>query len=269
MKVLVAGLAKTGTTLLFHRLHASLPSGARYLFEPSRYLMSSDDEERGVLAKILLGSHGADLTSFHSFDRVVLLVRDPRDRLVSETLYIVRDLPELFGNESNLTSFLKLIESKSLSPHDVSFLSILRLQARLAFGTPAAEEPFLVQHVEKLNSLSLAEQSRPDAHRMYYEDLVADRLEGLASFLGLPVAPVPKHPELDRVGRSKTAGDWRNWFTEEDVAYFRPRFGPWMERYGYDDDWATTPSPCILPEHAHEFIRRVVEAKRRDVEEGS
>ena len=78
-----------------------------------------------------------------------------------------------------------------------------------------------------------------------FEDMVANKFEALNDYLGFEVqadATVPSASGKAKVIRKKATGDWRHWFTEEDVALFKPAFTPYMELIGYDcDDWHSGP----------------------------
>jgi hypothetical protein len=58
------------------------------------------------------------------------------------------------------------------------------------------------------------------------------------------------------VVRKKIDGDWRIWFTEEDVRLFKPAFGAYMEVMGYDlNDWRLDPNPVIEPEYSSVYMQ--------------
>ena len=62
--------------------------------------------------------------------------------------------------------------------------------------------------------------------------------------------------------RKKAVGDWRHWFTEEDVDLFKPAYLPYMELIGYDcDDWALSEHPVIEPEYSSMYIQRLAQMK--------
>jgi len=65
--------------------------------------------------------------------------------------------------------------------------------------------------------------------------------------------------------RTKSYGDWRNWFTEEDVRIFEPLFAPYMELVGYEaTDWALAPEPVVDPATASRYMRRIAAEGRFD-----
>jgi hypothetical protein len=85
----------------------------------------------------------------------------------------------------------------------------------------------------------------------------------LASYLGfaLPGKAVVAR-EFKRVVRTKGYGDWRNWFEQSDVAFFRPLMSDYMHQYGYRDDWDLSDKGPILPEYGSKYVERIVRQKR-------
>jgi hypothetical protein len=80
----------------------------------------------------------------------------------------------------------------------------------------------------------------------------------------LPLTPDPIVPAPhDHVTRSKRHGQWRHWFTPEDVASFRPLMEPYLRQYGYSTDWTLAPDPVIRPDEASEYVVRPVRLGRR------
>lgn len=96
-----------------------------------------------------------------------------------------------------------------------------------------------------------------------YEHFVASRFSGLEEYLGLELN---FNGTVDvvhsRVARTKSSGDWRNWFTEQDVKYFSDSYHEYLAKYGYDVEWKLSPAPEILPEHSTEYVMRLVRERR-------
>ena len=69
-------------------------------------------------------------------------------------------------------------------------------------------------------------------------------------------ANVPSASGKAKVIRKKGTGDWRQWFTEEDMELFKPAYLPYMELIGYDcDDWQSDPNPVIEPEFSSVYLQ--------------
>jgi hypothetical protein len=100
-----------------------------------------------------------------------------------------------------------------------------------------------------------------------YEDFIAGRCAAIENYLDITLASgeADVTSQYGHVVRTKTANDWRNWFTADDVAYFRPRLAAFMRAYGYADDWAPAAEPHISPAHGSEFVRRGIAIRNRGV----
>ena len=61
-----------------------------------------------------------------------------------------------------------------------------------------------------------------------------------------------------KVVRKKATGDWRHWFTEEDVALYKPAYLPYMKFVGYDcEDWTLMTNPTIEPEYSSAYMQNL------------
>src|SRR5687767_12482448 len=88
MKILIAGLGKSGTTALFYLIASSLGKGPKpkLLFEPKECPADLRSARGDVVAKVLIDPQ-LNAASFSHFDRKITLIRDPRDRIISALLY--------------------------------------------------------------------------------------------------------------------------------------------------------------------------------------
>ena len=92
-----------------------------------------------------------------------------------------------------------------------------------------------------------------------YEDMVAGRIAPLEAYMGLSLdRQVEVGLEHDHVTRTKGHGDWRNWFLEEDVEYFKPIVNSYLERFGYSADWRISENPVICEAHCSGYVARTV-----------
>ena len=271
MKLLVAGLAKTGTTALYYLLRDALlrqvqPRDVVLLFEPDRCPPADELAAAAyTLAKIIV-KPGVDAKSFAHFERKVALVRDPRDRIVSEILYS-RYHARYAGDPMRVRMVLETLHRKERRPRDVSLLEIYEVMQR-SDGSAAGRNE-LVEHVAgEAARFDAYVRETPDALIYRYEDLVEGRYEPLERFLELAIHGKPQVPSTEiRVVRTKRYGDWRNWMTDEDIAIFRPLMEPVLAAYGYDaHDWRPSTQPVIAPEHCSGYVVRLVaEARARDL----
>ena len=74
-------------------------------------------------------------------------------------------------------------------------------------------------------------------------------------------AKVPK--QFQRVIRSKTHSFWNHWFTQKDVDNYMGLFQPFLEQYGYKDEWALAEEKKIDPEHCSRYVRTIINERRQ------
>jgi hypothetical protein len=107
-----------------------------------------------------------------------------------------------------------------------------------------------------------------DWYLFTYENMIGKNFDGLNGYLGFEVeadGEVPRSTGKAKVVRKKAVGDWRHWFTEEDVKLFKPAYLAYMELVGYDgDDWALSPNPVIESKYSSEYMKGLL--RRRPLE---
>ncbi len=268
-KIVVFGQGKTGTTALEYKIRNSLPSDTRLMHEPLAYTPLPDDNKHYVLAKVIAGIHRTDHTeiadyeSFMGFDKKIYIVRDPRDTLVSLIIFSVSGI---YGNEENLKRISDLLERKEKSPASVSLIEIIEL-----FSTFMGKETFesLIDWMTKQYDWYIQFENRLDDYCISrYEEFVSGNTSAIEKYLGMDLpgaAQVGKGFEF--LIRTKGYGDWKNWFTKEDIELFKPIFAAYMDKHGYTDQWEVNHPQIISPEHCTEYIKKTVLNKKRwDIE---
>lgn len=275
MRVVIYGLARSGTTALFYIIRESLPADAVCLFEPRAFdprafkarplaRLLHRRREPDVLAKVLpfRPAEPADAASFSGFDKQILLVRDPRDRLVSRLLYGAYD-STFYGRDESLAAFLSLLRRKEADPRSVSVRELLKTFAELN-GDEFSFDGWAADYARHSVRAPL------DFHDCHaglfvckYEEMVEGRLGALEEYLGLKLRPGPSVPaEYRRVARTKTRGGWRDWLTPEDVEYLRPVFRPYLERYYEGADWELSARPSVPAGFGSGYVLRIVNERR-------
>jgi hypothetical protein len=264
-KIAIFGAYKTGTTALFYRIRNSLPAGTRTLFEPRAYVAAPGDGARVVLAKVILsvpeGGDAIRYDTFLDFDRKVYLVRDPRDWIVSGTLFAIQQDPHVYADDGKLAEIMALLGKKERDPRSVP---VIHLLARILDANPDKSLERTTRWMARQFAWMIDFEARLDhACRVRYEDLVTGPLPGLERYLEVTLAGAASvDPEHAHVPRTRGSGDWRHWFTPDDVAYFQPVLAAYMRHYEYPADWRLADAPVIRPAHCTEYVARVV-ARRR------
>jgi hypothetical protein len=199
------------------------------------------------------------------YDRKIWMARDPRDSAVSRMLY--RWHRGFRGSKRQYEAHLELVIKKEQAPRSVPFYEICRHTGHNGWPRPAEE----VIEEERNRYQSMCEFVKTlgsDWFLFKYEDMVVKNLDSLNSYLGFNIegdAEVPVSTGKAKVIRKKAAGDWRHWFTEEDVALFKPVYLPYMELIRYDcNDWTLSPHPVIEPRYSSEYMRNLPRRKWLD-----
>jgi hypothetical protein len=274
VKIVIFGLGKSGTTALFYKVRSSLPPATISLFEPSSYGPADRLREqlralgcgriaRHVLAKVLpCGSRPVRVRDFDRFDRQVLIVRDPRDRLISALLYRSYDATFATRDKAAL-EYLALLRRKEADPRSLPVLSLVE-----AFEALRDESWTPTSWLDRYRNRAVTLPLRFHGERQYlpvfrYENLVDERFGELEEILGFSLGGSASVPDLHRrVLRTKRYGGWRDWFTAEDVEALRPVVGPFLELYYPDAAWDLNPSPRIESKHASLYARRLIDEQR-------
>lgn len=245
--ILLTGMPKTGTTVLYHSIRKAMPGNTICLFEPEHKQQLVPQELR---QPALVKSFIPYSLNFDHFQKKVLITRDPRDHLISTLLYTPYNIVTrvTFGTEEKseeyLDILLRLLRKKEADPSSVTVREMQALYTRWpAEGYGAALIGYYEQH--------------PEEFLFKYEDIVDEKFEKLENFIGFKFTKAEDVPEK-RVVRSKAYGNWKDWFTPDDVEYYRPHYKPFMDRFGYPDDWTLNVPQHIDPKLSSEYVVGIV-----------
>ena len=255
-KVLIVGLPKSGTSILTYSI-ADAVSNPEIHFEPQGINGLRDischhqicSRMNPSVTKCLFFSRTSTLINeiSHFYDKRIWISRDPRDWLISCFLYTWYHEHKMPKEKFNLA--LNRLKSKEFTPNKVDFIELLRLANSL--------EHFITE----LNGTitNLAKLSKSEWHFLRYEDFVQNELTELEQYLGFTVSPQSQVPKnLARVVRSKTSGNWRNWFTKNDVDFLKPKLDEHLCALGYDPtDWRLNKFQQLDPEIGSKYMRNL------------
>ena len=262
MKILILGTGKTGTTVMVYKVSGGLPnchafSGGRpgkYVGEYKNAVYKHTYDERKGKGFELYREH---LQNEH-YDRKIWMARDPRDAAVSRMLY--RWHRGYDGCKQQFEDHLELVLKKEKDPLSVPVSEICRYTGY--YGSPRTVEEAIEEERNRYQKMAeFVKGLGSDWILFTFEDMVAKKFDALNDYLGFEVeadANVPSASGKAKVIRKKGTGDWRQWFTEEDMELFKPAYLPYMELIGYDcDDWQPDPNPVIEPEFSSVYLQNL------------
>lgn len=269
MKIFILGVGKSGTTALVYKVAGGLPNCQAFSGgQPGKYIGNYENavykhtyEERKGKSFERYTEH---LKTEH-YDRKIWMARDPRDSAVSRMLY--RWHRGFRGSKRQYEAHLELVLKKEQDPRSVPFYEICRHTGHN--GWPRSAEEVIEEERNRYQNMCEFVKTLGGGWFLFkYEDMVAKNLDPLNSYLGFNIerdAEVPVSTGKAKVVRKKAAGDWRHWFTEEDVELFKPAYLPYMELIGYDcNDWSLSPNPVIEPQYSSEYMRKLPRRKWLD-----
>lgn len=275
MNVVLVGKAKTGTTASAMAIASALPQ-CRVVMEPKDLAFLREERRtlRDVLASRARVKHRVVKIIFEHWrgrhdelgelvrnrsalkvDRVVVITRDPRDELISRLHY---GLYNHLLNHANtdpcaVEAWIELMRAKERDPGGITVLSMLtrydellrpNLRPRRTFPrSTSAFEGFVDNHDGAV-------------HRLRYEDFVQGKWDALSNYLGFRPLTADVGQSLQRVSRTRAAGQWKQFFTPEDVVQYRKACGAQVERMGYDD-WNLEPVTALNPAEHSEYLTRL------------
>lgn len=263
MNVLACGLGKTGTTVIAKTIQHSLP-GAGFLMEPKSEEEITRRQERPLVVKILWGQWQQNLPALEKilrrqsgarFDRIVTILRDPRDQAISSLLYNFYNLAgKGRASPEQLRELIDLVRAKEQKPSAISFTRLCEEVNRVMRWRGYSGAKLLEASETYWQFLcSLGEIS---GFRLRYEDFMQGELGPLESYLGVPLTSRREVDEFQRTRRSAAAGNWREFFTPEDVAVLQPLTGESLAEIGYCD-WELRPVEALNPAHLSEYLLRL------------
>jgi hypothetical protein len=260
MKIMLLGTGKSGTTALVYKLAGGLPNCQAFSGgPPGKYL---GDFENAVYKHTYEESKGKSFELFREhlekehYDRKIWMARDPRDVAVSRMLY--RWQRGYKGEKGQYLAHLNLVLQKEKDPRSIPFFEIYRY-SRFNRWPLTTEEVYEEEQVRYQRMHDFVKSLGGEWFLFTYENMLANNFEALNEYLGFHVAAdaeVPKSTGKAKVIRKKSSGDWRHWFTEEDVEFFKPAYTHYMELIGYDcHDWTLNPNPAIEPEYSSVYMQ--------------
>lgn len=270
MQIMLLGVGKSGTTGMLYKIADGLPNCRAFSGGlPGKYI---GNYENAVYKHTYEERKGKGFETYRQhlavqpYDRKIWMARDPRDVAVSRILY--RFHKGTFLRKKQFEAYFRLIQQKEKDPHSVPFYEICR---HVGFDKWTLDKDAVAEEesIRYSRMRDFVVTLGGDWFVFKYEDMVQGKFEEITRYLGFALkskAEVPKGTGKDKVIRKKAFGDWRHWFTQEDVALLKPAYLPYMEAVGYDcKDWAIDPNPLIDPRFSSVYVRNLADQGMKNI----
>ncbi|GAB5561941.1 MAG: hypothetical protein SynsKO_35880 [Synoicihabitans sp.] len=178
-----------------------------------------------------------DLTRFcEEFEFPVLLVRDPRDRMISESFFIPRE------SQAQRLEFIRLMRAKEREPGKFSM-----------FTDIAGHLAHTLRFSQQLDEVRVA---HPRLRLLRYEDFMQGNWAELEAYLGFSLFRGRIDNQKNLIHRSGLVDQWRSYLTPDDVSFLREPLSPFLHNFGYEaDDWELSHRDSLDPQVGSEYLR--------------
>jgi hypothetical protein len=267
MKIFILGRGKTGTTAILFKVAAGLPNCQAFSGGDVGKHLSKDlsGYENAVYKQTYSERKGRTLEAYRdhaaktNYDRKIWMARDPRDAAVSRMLY--RWHKGNWGQWKLYGKHLELVQKKEQDPRSIPFHVLFSYIGQ--DGRPLTTDELVEMERVRYQQMSdFAESLGSDWFIFKYEDMIEKNYDELNEYLGFEIvdeAEIPTTTKKSKVVRKKAYGDWRHWYTEEDVDLFKPAYLPYMKTMGYDcNDWTLSSNPVIEPEYSSMYMQGLI-----------
>ncbi|MEZ5479921.1 MAG: hypothetical protein R3E95_21300 [Thiolinea sp.] len=274
MNVLVIGAAKTGTTIVSKTIRNGIID-ADYHMEPqdSRFFMhESVPGDRSHVVKIIF-EHWDERPNLRKaivlnelpfkFDKIIFIVRDPRDEILSRVMYFMYPWVSehrLDGNEERVRRWIAFIRKVEQEPVLYSFQEIIEFLGKNFSSGVGLSRKTQALKLYRDFMLSVGEQ----VYVLKYEDFIQSEWQGLESYLGFPLSiKSDSRQQHHRTRRSSSFNNWKELFKPVDVDFFRKEWGDIMLAQGYTD-WELEPVPHLSSDNYSGYLERLLDELSTD-----
>ncbi len=267
--VLILGLGKSGTTALFYHL-MNVFHDEIGLCEPTTFAEIEQHcakyADQNIVSKVLLDLYQDDITELCSyFDDVIFISRDIRDIMISLILYFSAEIfiTHKIQDGTVLKSY-ELIKRKCQNPDKINLHNILA-------SDPFEEvNRFINARIDTLSATSKSLLSLLNSIPvLQYETYIKKDYSLLSKTFNIDEVQfhIPYSMPIvikSIIERAKGDDNWKNWFTNEDVEFYKPILSPILTIFGYaDQKWQHNTNKRPIPSEIGEnYFAKMINYRR-------
>ncbi len=234
MKILIYSLGKSGTTALAYSINKAFDN-YELVLEPSQLSAVDYNRENLIVKSIFANRWKKDRDCFEKFDKSILLVRNPLDRIISYLLYMPYN-GDGFSDDRNTQTYINLLKKKVEQPDSVGIFDIDKCYSDIDVSgrgslIKAVEEQS--KNVQDFYQSSYAQ----DFLVLKYEDFIQNNLDSLSDFLNREISnKIKVSKQFRRTERSKSFDNYKAWFLKNELKTSSTIFESFHSMFGYTFD---------------------------------
>ena len=210
MKILIYSLGKSGTTALAYSINKAFEHHELVL-EPSQ-LGKVNYEPKDIIVKSIFANRWKkDREYFKEYDKSILLIRNPLDRIISYLLYMPYN-GDGYSDDRNTKTYVNLLRQKVANPNSVGVFDLDNCYRDIDITGRGS----LIQAVKEQ---SMNVQKFYESHHannffvLKYEDFITNNLGELSNYLGKEVSnKIKVSKKFSRTERSKSSDNYKSFF---------------------------------------------------------
>jgi hypothetical protein len=190
------------------------------------------------------------------FNKIIVIIRDPRDELISRMFYIIYGyVKQGLVTRAQLLPWQDIVIEKEKNPGAVSVLDMMAVLNQL-LG--------IHMNLELKNTFAYfkfvkKQRASSGFFVLRYEDFITRQLQPLEEYLGLTLSGERTVGQFNnRIRRTASCDNWKSFFLKSDIEAFKTLHHTEMETMGFRD-WETADTPSLNPEHGSVYLKRLLD----------
>ena len=266
MKILIYSLGKSGTTALAYGISQTL-NDHELNFEPSSLSKVNYKCNNLIVKSIYADRWEKDQDYFDKFDKVILLIRNPLDRIVSYLLYMPYN-GDGFSDDRNAQAYITLLKKKVENPESVGIHDIDKCYGNIDVVGRNSLIEVVKKQSEKLENFYHSQYCK-NFFVLKYEDFVQSNLDELSSYLSCQVSSTVRVSQKHkRTERSKSFNNYQSFFLEEELQQSKKDFESFNDTFGYTLESEAKrndakSSSALSPEMTYGYTTKIINEYRK------
>ncbi len=265
MKTLIYSLGKSGTTALAYSISKAFENH-ELVFEPS-HLSKIDYQHDNLIVKSIFAERWEkDRDYFQKFDKNILLIRNPLDRIVSYLLYMPYN-GDGYSDDRNAKTYVDLLKKKVENPNSVGIYDIDKCYSNIDITKRGSLIQVVKKQSEKIQELYQSSDSK-NFFVLKYEDFVQNNLDELSHYLGRKISSdIEVSEKFKRTERSKSFDSYKSFFLDAELQSSLINFESFNQTFGYRSEtnaisYDDENSLALSPEMTYIYTTKIINEYR-------